>query len=225
MGHRLHSLVSQAGICYNKMISMISLFTEVHMSKNKAAEKKVRQNSSTVSRSPRKAMAVTLLCAAIVLAGVLATVLGTRYVIQDNTNWAVSGYSGFSTELKIPDSRFGMPVTKISAQAFFLDDLKGIELGKNITDLGSYAFYGCSQLETVKINYGLTTINALCFCDCTSLEWIYIPSTVTYIHDGAFNGCDNLTIAAPFNSYAARFAANNNIPWENIAEPYAYSGK
>jgi len=176
-------------------------------------------NRPTVGYSPCKAIAVTLLCTILVLAGVLATLIGTRYVLKNNSVWVVSGYTGLSDSLKIPDSRFGLPVTKVSDQAFLYDDsLKRIELGSNITELGRYAFYSCTNLESVKLNYGLTTIGNLCFCECTSLEELVIPSTVTSISGSAFNGCDNLTIIAPSGSYAAEYAVLNDINWKSTFE-------
>ncbi len=164
--------------------------------------------------SPRKAMLVTVLSFAVVLAGVLFTLMGTRYVINDDMTWSVSGYEGLSEDVTIPDSRLGMPVVSVSRQAFFLDDIRSVTLGANITELDSYAFYGCAELESVTLNDGLVTIRDLCFSECTALREICIPDTVTFIHPNAFNGCEELTIIASEGSYAAQYAAECGIRWE-----------
>lgn len=171
--------------------------------------------------SPRKAMIVTVLSFAVVLAGVLFTLMGTRYVINDDMTWSVSGYEGFSEDITIPDSRLGMPVVSVSRQAFFLDDIRSVTLGANITELNSYAFHGCAQLESVTLNHGLVSIKDMCFSECVSLREIYIPSTVTFIHPNAFSGCDDLTILAPEGSYAAQYAADCGIRWEASSADFA----
>ena len=189
-----------------------------------AAANDTQSKGSTRERSARKAMALTLVCAAVVLAGVLTTLFGLRYSIQDDGTWEVSGYQGFSQSLEVPDSRLGLPVTRLNHHIFFLGELKSIKLGKNITELEGYAFYGCTQLETVELNYGLESIGDMCFGECISLERLVIPSTVTYIHSSAFNSCDNLTIVAPAGSYAAQYAAQHGISWEDTTEAFAVSG-
>lgn len=53
----------------------------------------------------------------------------------------------------VPDKINGMRVTKIAESAFQeLDTIKSVRLPDSITDIGSYAFQGCTNLE--KINYG-----------------------------------------------------------------------
>ena len=77
-------------------------------------------------------------------------------------NGVLKEYKGTDSEVTIPDS---------------------------VTEIGSYAFYGC-----------------------TSLTSITIPDSVTVIGDGAFENCESLTIHTPAGSYAEEYAKENKIP-------------
>ncbi len=75
--------------------------------------------------------------------------------------------------------------------SFTLDTYPG-EYYPEMTNIGSHALEGCSNLETVRIYSVLRTIGDYAFAGCTSLKSIVIPDTVTNIGDGAFYGCSGL---------------------------------
>jgi uncharacterized repeat protein (TIGR02543 family) len=65
--------------------------------------------------------------------------------------------------------------------------------GMNLTTIGDYAFYGCTNLA--KLDLGATeikTIGEYAFQGCTSLQTIYLPATLSSIGDSAFKGCTEL---------------------------------
>ena len=62
-----------------------------------------------------------------------------------------------------------------------------------ITNIGSYAFYGCTELTSITIPDSVTSIGALAFDFCTGLTSIAIPDSVTSICLGAFGNCTGLT--------------------------------
>ena len=66
--------------------------------------------------------------------------------------------------------------------------------GKTVTNIGNYAFVGCSGLTGVTIPDGVTSIGQYAFQNCTGLTGtLTIPGSVTSIGNYAFNGCSNLT--------------------------------
>ncbi len=63
----------------------------------------------------------------------------------------------------------------------------------SVTEIGEYAFNGCSELINVTIGIGVTSIGAYAFNDCGGLTNITIPDRVTEIGDWAFCLCTKLT--------------------------------
>jgi len=69
---------------------------------------------------------------------------------------------------------------------------KNTIIPKNVTSIGSFAFSGCSNLQSVTIPNSVTSIGGAAFYGCSSLQSVTIPNSVTTISDNAFNYCSNL---------------------------------
>ena len=63
----------------------------------------------------------------------------------------------------------------------------------SVTNIGWYAFSGCSGLTSITIPDSVTSIGESAFSYCTGLTSITIPDSVTSIGDWAFDGCTGLT--------------------------------
>ncbi len=63
----------------------------------------------------------------------------------------------------------------------------------SVTSIGSYAFYGCTNLTSVVIPNSVTNIGGYAFEDCSGLTSVTIPDSVTSIGFEAFKGCNGLT--------------------------------
>ena len=72
-------------------------------------------------------------------------------------------------------------------------DIVEVVIENGVTNLGSYAFKGCSNLTSVTVSESVTTIGKYAFSGCRSLSRISIPANVTSIGDYAFYGCNELT--------------------------------
>ena len=68
-----------------------------------------------------------------------------------------------------------------------------------ITDIGNYAFQGCSGLQEVSIPDTVTNIGMLAFYGCSGLTSITLPDSISTIGGLAFAECANLTAI--------------NVPW------------
>ena len=80
---------------------------------------------------------------------------------------------------------------------------KTINLKGTFENIGSSAFYGCSQIENIVFTENVKHIFNYAFADMTSLKSVTVPSTVMYIDTGAFNGCISLEeITLPFVGYS-----------------------
>ena len=72
--------------------------------------------------------------------------------------------------------------------------MKSISIPSSVKSIVTYAFYQCSELETVSFEEksNLTTIGECSFQQCGKLKSISIPSSVKSIGNGAFVQCSEL---------------------------------
>lgn len=137
-------------------------------------------------------------------------------LISDGGNsYSVSGYVGTTTDITIPSSYNGLPITAIKDGAFqnseiqsvIIPDsvtaicasafqncknLKSVTLGSGVEIIGTYAFYLCGKLEEVNFGNGLKDISNGAFRECSSLSKIIIPEKTENISDYAFAYCSAL---------------------------------
>jgi len=65
--------------------------------------------------------------------------------------------------------------------------------GVRVTCVGTNAFVGCKQLNSVSIPEGVTSICPFSFAWCDKLRSVAIPESMKSIATGAFQGCSGLT--------------------------------
>ncbi len=150
----------------------------------------------------------------------------------ETDSYVITGYRGSATELNIPASLNGKPVTQIANDAFrgyvkitkvVLPDtvtsigqsaflgctaLTSFEAGK-ITAIPDAAFSGCTALTDVKLPEGLTEIGYRAFSGCKALTAVSIPTTVEKIYHYAFADCTALTsfgVKSDLSVYANAFS-------------------
>ena len=114
----------------------------------------------------------------------------TAQVVKDQTS-DKSVYSAYIT-VAIPASvsynNYTYPVTSIGTSAFEgCSNLQSVTLPSSITAIGTDAFYACVKLGDINLPEGLTTINLRAFYNC-HLDTVIIPSTMTSIGNSAFKG-------------------------------------
>ena len=85
------------------------------------------------------------------------------------------------------------------------------EVPQGIQQIKFGAFAGCRFLTTIELPDSVTSIGDFAFAGCSSLTSIELPDSVTSIGDRAFEKCDNLTMTVQRDSYAARYAKDNNL--------------
>lgn len=97
--------------------------------------------------------------------------------------------------------------------------LEEVTFNNGITKIPVQAFYNCSSLDNVVIPQSVSTIENFAFANCTSLTSITIPKTTYSISSNAFLGCQNITIECYTDSYAHKYAVDNNIPFILLDAP------
>ncbi|MBD5272473.1 MAG: leucine-rich repeat domain-containing protein [Bacteroides sp.] len=90
-------------------------------------------------------------------------------------------------------SQYGRDVREL-----FPPSVKQIYFGPKVTIIPNYAFYGCSNLTSIKFPESLTSIGIYAFRDCTKLSSIQFPKSLTDIGERAFQDCTSIiTIQFP----------------------------
>lgn len=79
----------------------------------------------------------------------------------------------------------------------YFNMLKAVEIGKNVTSIGSHTFYHCYSLASVVIPQGVTSIGSCAFDHCYSLANLVIPESVTSIGSLAFEECTLSSVVIP----------------------------
>ena len=80
-----------------------------------------------------------------------------------------------------------------SINEIFGSQVKEYVLGDEVTGIGNYAFFGCSNLISVHMSDYVTTIGEGAFSQCYQLTSFEMPNNVESIGTLAFNMCYSLT--------------------------------
>ena len=186
-------------------------------------------------------LAVLLIVAAAVPAVFAATYqisAGLKFQLETEEVY-LAGIEDDRTTLDVPSAMNGYPVTAttmdfaqnnanlesvtfanaenisiIGSYGFYnCTNLRTVNLGSYVTELYRGVFRGCTSLESVELSDNLTEIPYESFYGCTSLGEITIGRNITLIQENAFIGCPNLVIRCYFDSYAYHFALDHSIPY------------
>ena len=119
---------------------------------------------------------------------------GLEYTLsEDGTYYSVTGYTGTATDVVIPSTYEGLPVTVIGEGTFWnCSSLTSIEIPSSVTSISNNAFNGCGNLTSVEIPDSVTSIGYMAFHSCRMLTDVVIGDNVTSIGEGAFGWCDGL---------------------------------
>ncbi len=122
------------------------------------------------------------------------------YTVTDS-GVRISGCEKSVTEIVIPDTIEGKPVTVIDWYAFEnCKDLRSVVLPDSITHISRYAFVHCISLESINMPASLYAIEQSAFQDCPKLNGIALPPSLAVIEQRAFSECSSLSeITIPKN--------------------------
>ena len=94
-------------------------------------------------------------------------------------------------------SDFANPL-KAGANLYLNNELvTDLTIPDSVTEIGNYAFEGCTSLTSVIIPDSVTSIGDCAFSDCERLTSVTIPDSVTTIGEGVFINCRLTSITIP----------------------------
>ncbi len=119
---------------------------------------------------------------------------GVLYSLKDDGTYAVVALAGSNKaeDITIPEEVDGKKVTSILSEAFYRGAFKKMTLPDSITEIESFAFDMCTNLEAVNIPTGLTELNSLIFWYCIKLDNVIVPANIKTIQSQVFYGCESL---------------------------------
>ena len=108
------------------------------------------------------------------------------YYLDNRTPWF-----DYNEQIKTVIVRSG--VTNIGTYAFFgCGALTQVDIADTVTSIGDYAFFECWVLSNVVLRNGITSIGDEAFGSCWALSDITLPVSLISIGEGAFSGCNKL---------------------------------
>ncbi|MFQ9516582.1 MAG: leucine-rich repeat protein [Eubacterium sp.] len=122
------------------------------------------------------------------------------------------GNNAFKDHTEIREIDFGSTLNEIGAYAFYgCTGISEVVIPDNVTEIGRNAFAYCDSLENIVIGKGVTKIPHFAFFKDTNLKTVAIPATVTEIDNDAFSKSDNVVIYCEKDSAAYNYAIKRGL--------------
>ena len=122
-----------------------------------------------------------------------------------------TGESCFRRCPALREAAFSGGAVSLGAHAFQSSGVRDVTFTDCTGTVGAQCFADCDDLLSVKLGEGITALGDYAFADCRSLRTAELPGSLTRIADTCFADCPDLTVLAPADSAAYRFAKKNGI--------------
>jgi hypothetical protein len=108
---------------------------------------------------------------------------------EEKGSITITAYVGTDTDVAVPSSIGGIPVTAIGESAFAGTNVKKVSLPNSVTHIDCFAFNSCAALTE-----------------------LIIPSSVSLVDSGAIDNCPRVIVICERGSYAEKYAKSRAIP-------------
>jgi hypothetical protein len=126
----------------------------------------------------------------------------------------IIGDRAFDSCAKLPEIYLSDSISTIGLSAFAgCSSLKLVDIPSNISIIENIVF-SYTGIENIEIPDGVTEIKLQAFAECENLTLCKIPDSVQVISDRAFENSPNVIIVASPDSYAAQYAAEQGIKFQ-----------
>ena len=112
--------------------------------------------------------------------------------------YVVTGYTGRSENVFMPDFYREKPVASIRAEAFKGNEtIVSVRFPASLVSIGEEAFKACVNLGSVNFPDAVTTLGASAFSECEGLEEFTFPKNITIVSSRVVQGCNFDFVAVP----------------------------
>ena len=119
-----------------------------------------------------------------------------RYAVTSGERLWVAKYLGDSSEVELPQTLGGRAVVGVYSRCFENTAVVSVTIPEGCTSVGSFAFSGCADLQSVDLPSTLKNIGIMAFNGCETLESVDLANTsLEAIGFAAFNNCSSLKAA------------------------------
>ena len=149
---------------------------------------------------------VLMLC--LMTAAAFAQTEGDFSYFISNGQATITSYTGSASELTLPDTLGGCPVTAIRYCAFRnCPSLTKVVIPEGILVIGSRAFQNCPALTQIVFPQSIQRLDTHAFHGCCSLKQLLLPDHLARIHTLAFYGCSAVRYCRPDSQTAQTLRA------------------
>ncbi len=121
-----------------------------------------------------------------------ATVAGFKYSTYTNmygkTATVITGYTGLSNNVVVPETLGGYPVCKIAAGAFSGSSITSLVLPASVETVEDGAFSNCKGLAEITFHDTIWNISDAAFSGCTNMKQYYLNAGMLPVHAGSGEG-------------------------------------
>ena len=140
-------------------------------------------------------------------------------IMDDYGNYSDTPW--FTDRDKIKIVEIGENVTGIGSRAFYgCKNLAKAEFGASVKSIGSYAFYGCSALENCVLPENVKSLGSYSFARCNALEYLHVPASVTHFGVSVVDSAKAYICSESKKCDAAAYAENAGIMFRECASSH-----
>ena len=114
------------------------------------------------------------------------------YTVLDDGTARIDTWWSDDTELEIPASIDGHPVSRIGDGAFAFCEFESVTVPEGVIEIGDNAFECCENLESVTLPRGLARLGKSAFYECTELASVELGEGLTTLEPHVFAWCESL---------------------------------
>ncbi len=113
-------------------------------------------------------------------------------ITQDGKSYRVRAKNKTMTEIAIPSTYNGLPVSEILDNGFMAcRSMKYVFIPATVKKIGSNAFYSCTVLERVYGAINVENIGNSAFAGCTNLKYFCVYDSITTMGSTVFRNVSN----------------------------------